>query len=153
MNVKHSCDHRGSHAILAARYVPGLSRALPETKERIGSLCAAADAEEAACPLGSPMFWGFARGGLNAPGVGADEGSSPCEAIDGLLLRQENPRPGEAIVVTVAMMLSQRSIASEERELAASEQRITIQATARATGRWGSRRDFPYECAKMAYAR
>lgn len=94
-------------------YVPGVSRMLPEIKERMGSLCVVGMEEEDA--LASPMFCGFVRGGLRAPGVGVEFSVSlSCrELTDRLLfLPQEKPKEGEAIVA-IDMMLSWRWITSE----------------------------------------
>lgn len=74
----------------------GLSRALPEIKERMGSLWAVeldVDRRRA-----SPIFCGLARGEVRRAGVGVEESRS-CELADWALLRHgEEPVDGDAIV-------------------------------------------------------
>lgn len=68
----------------------------------MGSLCAVRLDEGNA--LASPIFCGLARGGLRAFGA---EASLSREWADGLLLKGEKPKLGEAMVA-VEMMLSQQ---------------------------------------------
>lgn len=75
-------------------YVPGVSRTLPEMKERMGSLCEVGMEVERA--MGSPMFCGWAGGGLRAPAVGVER--SPSLELTDRLLLQEKPEVEEAIV-------------------------------------------------------
>lgn len=91
-------------------YVPGVSRTLPEMKERMGSLCAVGMEDERA--LGSPMVCGLVRGGLRTPGVGVEPSPSHDGADWAWDLLQEKPEEGDAMLA-VKMMLSRRRIASE----------------------------------------
>lgn len=78
-------------------YVPERSPTpLPETKERMGSLCADVLEENV---LPSWILCGWARGGLKAPAVGAEPWFSR-ELTDEFLLKAEKPKLlGEAMVV------------------------------------------------------
>lgn len=98
-SVKHVKMRTGMQG--TSRCSPGLSRALPEIKERMGSLWTVElDVDRSRA---SPIFCGLARGEVRRAGVGVEESRS-CELTDWALLRHgEEPVDGDAIVAAVVL--------------------------------------------------